>query len=421
MLQQGQYVADAAYFIGEDAPKMTGVTDPALPKGYSFDYINADVIKQRLTVKNGRLVLPNGISYSILVLPKLETMRPELLKKIKDLVAQGAVVLGPKPSRSPSLENYPEADKQVKSMANELWGNINGTTVKVHHYGKGQVISGLDMQEAFDRLGVIPDITTPQSDSILFIHRQLDDGGVYFLSNQKDQPVKFTAVFRITGKSPELWDAIDGSMHSMPAYSDNGKTTSVPVTLAPAGSAFIVFRKSGGKGDTTKLNYPVVKRSIAVNQPWTVNFNNKKIGPAGPVIFNQLTDWPAHENDSIKYYSGTATYHNTFKIDKIAKGDSYVIDLGVARAIAKVTVNGVEAGGAWTPPYQVDITRALKPGVNKLEIKVVNTWVNRLIGDNKLPAAQRNTSVLVSPGKEDRLESSGLLGPVVVKQMTYEE
>ncbi|HEU4555415.1 MAG TPA: glycosyl hydrolase [Chitinophaga sp.] len=421
MLQQGQYVADAAYFIGEDAPKMTGVTDPALPKGYSFDYINADVIKQRLTVKNGKLALPNGISYSILVLPELETMRPELLKKIKDLVAQGAVVLGPKPSRSPSLENYPEADRQVKNMANELWGNVNGTTVKVRHYGKGQVISGLNMQEAFDRLGVVPDMATLQSDSILFIHRQLEDGGVYFLSNQKDQPVKFTAVFRVTGKSPELWDAIDGSMRSMPAYSDNGKTTSVPITLPPAGSAFIVFRKSGGKGDTTKSNYPVVKRSIAVNQPWTVNFNNKKIGPAGPVIFNQLTDWPAHENDSIKYYSGTATYHNTFQINKIAKGDRYVIDLGIARAIAKVTVNGVEAGGAWTQPYQVDITQALKPGVNKLEIKVVNTWVNRLIGDSKLPAAQRKTSVLVSPGKEDGLESSGLLGPVVVKQMTHEE
>ncbi len=150
MLQQGTYVADAAYFIGEDAPKMTGIVDPELPQGYSFDYINGDVIKNRITVKNGKLMLPNGISYSILVLPKLKTIRPELLSKIKELVQQGAVVLGPKPERSPSLQNYPESDKLVKSIADELWGNIDGTSTKVNHYGKGLVISGMSMQEAFD-------------------------------------------------------------------------------------------------------------------------------------------------------------------------------------------------------------------------------------------------------------------------------
>ncbi|RZM12742.1 MAG: glycoside hydrolase family 2, partial [Pedobacter sp.] len=122
MLQQGKYVADVAYFIGEDAPKMTGITDPELPAGYSFDYINAEVIHNRVKVKDGRMVLPDGMSYKLLVLPKLKTIRPELLAKIKELVAQGANILGPAPERSPSLTGFPEADAKVKTMAAEIWG-----------------------------------------------------------------------------------------------------------------------------------------------------------------------------------------------------------------------------------------------------------------------------------------------------------
>ncbi len=419
MLQQGQYVADAAYFIGEDAPKMIGTTDPAMPQGYSFDYINGDVIKQKLTVSNGKLLLPNGISYSILVLPKLKTIRPELLQKIKELVAQGAVILGPKPERSPSLASYPEADKQVLNTANELWGDVNGTTVKVNHYGKGLVLDGMTMQEAFDLIKVIPDLKITKSDSILFIHRQLSDGSMYFVSNQKNVPVKIETAFRISGKSPELWNAIDGSIRDLPAYNDNGAVTSVPLQLAPYESAYVIFRKNAGKGDTTKTNYPEPQKVIELKQPWVVNFDSKMRGPAKPVIFNTLTDWSKSENDSIKYYSGTAYYHTTFNAGKIVKGASYLIDLGMARAIAKVTVNGVEVGGAWTYPYQVDITKAIKPGVNKLDIKVVNTWVNRLVGDAMLPAAQRKTSVLFGPDPRNGLESSGLIGPVSIKEIVY--
>lgn len=419
MLQQGRYVADVAYFIGEDAPKMIGITDPALPKGYSYDYINGDVIKQRLSVNNGKLVLPNGISYSILVLPKLQTIRPELLAKIKQLVQQGAVILGPKPERSPSLANYPAADEQVKSMAAELWGNIDGVATKVNHYGKGMVISGMDMQQALDLVKAIPDVKITGSESILFIHRRLEDGSIYFVSNQNDAPANFSSAFRITGKKPELWNAVTGATRDLPSFKQNANTTSVPMQLAPYESAFIVFRKNGSTGDITKVNYPLPGQTINITQPWMVNFDKAMRGPAHPVVFKTLTDWSANLNDSIKYYSGTAYYHNTFKINKLVKGANYVIDLGIARAIAKVTVNGIEMGGAWTPPYQVDITKALKQGENKLEIKVVNTWMNRLIGDDKLPADQRKVSVTFGPDPKAGLESSGLLGPVKIYVTKY--
>jgi hypothetical protein len=418
MLQQGQYVADVAYFIGEDAPKMIGVTDPPLPKGYAYDYINGDVINQRLTVKDGKLVLPNGIAYSILVLPKLETMRPELLAKIKDLVQQGAVVLGPKPGRSPSLQNYPQADQQVKQMADELWGNIDGVAAKVNHYGKGLVMSGMDLKEALAMIKVFPDMKV-NNDQVLFIHRRLQDGAVYFVSNQNNNPVKIAATFRITGKRPELWNAIDGSVRNLPSFTETDSTTSVPLQLAPFESAFIVFKQDAKRGDTDRSNYPAAQQTIQVNQPWKVTFDHKMRGPAKPVVFNALTDWSHSSNDSIKYYSGTAYYHNTFKIAQIKPHTNYIIDLGVAYAIAKVFVNGVEMGGAWTKPYQVDITKAVKPGNNKLEIKVVNTWMNRLVGDSKLPAAQRKTAVHYGPGPTTGLEPSGLLGPVKIDLVKY--
>jgi len=419
MLQQGQYVADVAYFIGEDAPKMIGVTNPPLPKGYSYDYINGDVIKQRLTVKDGKLVLPNGIAYSILVLPRLETIRPELLAKIKELVAQGAVILGPKPGRSPSLENFPQADQQVKQMADELWGNIDSVTTKVNHYGKGLVMSGMGLQDALAMLKVIPDMKV-NNDQVLFIHRQLQDGSIYFVANQNNKPVDITSAFRISGKRPELWNAIDGSVRALPSFTETDSTTSVPLKLAPFESAFIVFKQDAKQGDTAKTNYPAAEQTIAINQPWKVTFNHQMRGPANPVVFNTLTDWSQNTNDSIKYYSGTAFYHNTFKLDNIKKHTNYVIDLGLAYAIAKVFVNGVEMGGAWTPPYQVDITKALKPGNNEVEIKVVNTWMNRLIGDSRLPAAERKTSVHYGPGPTTGLEPSGLLGPVKIEVVKYE-
>jgi hypothetical protein len=204
----------------------------------------------------------------------------------------------------------------------------------------------------------------------------------------------------------------------LPNYRDNGKETSLPLELAPYESAFVVFRKGEGKGDTTRSNFPAPRMTMAIDRPWTVDFDSKMRGPAAPVTFNTLTDWAGSANDSIKYYSGTAWYHNTFTIGNPAKEASYLIDLGDVRAIAKVTVNGIEMGGVWTPPYQVDITRAMKPGINKLDIKVVNTWVNRLIGDGKLPADQRPTSVQFGPNPDGHLEPSGLLGPVVIKTFT---
>ena len=418
MLQQGKYVADVAYFIGEDAPKMTGVQDPALPKGYSFDYMNAEVIKNRMSVQNGKLMLPDGMQYRILVLPQLTTMRPELLLKIKALVNQGAIVLGPRPTVSPSLQDFGKADKIVQKIADELWGKINGTSIKINHVGKGMMIDGMDLQQALNMINVIPDFTTDNNESVLFLHRTTTDGDIYFLSNQTSSPIKFDAQFRIKNKLPEIWDAVSGKTRLLPDYHLTDSSTLIPIELDALGSSFIVFKKN--IRTASKPNYPLPLETKIIAGPWSVQFDNNMRGPKAPVIFNTLSDWTQNINDSIKYFSGSAFYSTNFIVDDLEKDQTVLLDLGDMKAIAKVLVNGQDVGGAWIAPFKIDISKALKTGNNSLVVKVTNTWVNRLIGDAKLPESERKTWLYNNPYKADsKLLPSGLLGPVKLEIMKY--
>jgi len=417
MLQQGNYVADAAYFIGEDAPKMTGVCDPPLPQGYSFDYINAEVILRDLTVKNGRFVLPSGLSYGILVLPKLETISPEVLKKISSLTKQGGIIYGAPPVKAPGLKNYPSSDKEVKRLAKETWGNIDGINKKSGRYGKGTVINGLDMQEALNLVNIKPDCKIA-ADSVLFLHRKISGGDVYFISNQAEKQIDIKPVFRISGKKPELWDAVTGKSRSLPAFEQKDGFTTVPVRLEALESAFIVFTENTGKNGNGgfEANYPSLVDMKEINDPWSVTFDKSKGGPVNPVTFNNLLDWTQSDNDSIKYYSGKAVYKTNIELSDIPSGKQVYLELGRITAIAKVKINGKDAGGVWTAPWHINITGMLKKGNNEIEISVVNNWMNRLIGDSRLPENERITWTPVNNYKPDsKLQPSGLLGPVKIK------
>lgn len=416
MLQQGTYVADAAYFIGEDVPKMTGVCDPPLPDGYSFDYINREVLMTRVTVEDGKLTLPDGLQYSVLVLPKQETMRPDLLEKIASLVNEGAVVLGPAPRRSPSMQGYPGADIEVQEIADDLWGDVDGETVKHARVGKGMICSGMTMEEVFRLLDIKPDMEKAPADPLLFIHRRIADADMYFVSNQSEETITASPGFRVSGKQPELWNPLEASMRDLPAFSVNEGVTTVPLALAPLESAFIIFRKPAGKGSNggVAVNFPAPRQLVSLNTPWDVTFDSAGRGPEQPVVMETLTDWSLMENEQVKYYSGEAIYRNTFNLQDIPE-DAIYIDLGVASVMAKVRINGKDAGGAWTAPWRVNITGMVQPGENKVEISVVNNWVNRLIGDSRLPESERETWAPVNPYRPDSpLQSSGLLGPVSI-------
>ena len=417
MLQQGLNVADVAYFIGEDAPKMTGITDPALPVGYQFDYMNAEVIEKYMTVKDGLITLPHGTQYRMMVLPKLETMRPEVLAKIKLLINDGAVILGPAPSRSPSLQNQPEADQQLQAMASEIWGDVDGVKVNSRKVGKGMIMNGLSMQEAFSLINCVPDCKLPEDQTIHYGHRTLGDNEIYFITNQTAETKNVTPEFRVKGMQPELWLATTGYIRNLPAYEQKENTTAVPLKLEAYESVFIVFRKKAAKSSAVEMeaNYPEPALIADLKGPWTVQFDPQQREPEQPVVFETLQDWTTSSDDQIKYYSGTAFYNCKFNLDQITEGKSVVIDLGSFTAMAKVSVNGKYAGGLWTAPYQLDITKLVKAGENELQIEVVNTWVNRLIGDSKLPLEQRLTWCPVNPyTPASPLQPSGLFGPVKI-------
>ncbi len=423
MLQQGLNIADVAYFIGEDAPKMTGITDPALPAGYQFDYMNAEVIEKYMTVKDGLITLPHGTQYRMMVLPKLETMRPEVLSKIKQLVNDGAVVLGPAPKHSPSLQNQPEADQQLQKMSSELWGEVDGVKVKSRKFGKGMIINGMNMTEALALINCVPDCKLPEDLSIHYGHRTLGNNSeIYFVTNQTAETKLITPEFRVKGMQPELWEATTGNMRRLPTYNQKENATAVPLKLAPYESVFVVFREKSGHASTSEVeaNYPEPILLVDLKGPWSVKFDQRQRGPKEPVIFDTLQDWTTLTDDRIKYYSGTAFYSCKFNIDKLPKGKQVVINLGSFSVMAKVTINNIYAGGLWTAPYQLDITKLVKAGENDLKVEVVNTWVNRLIGDSKLPIGQRPTWCPVNPYKHDSpLQPSGLIGPVKISSLQY--
>lgn len=406
MLQQGRYVADVAYFIGEDAPVMTGITDPALPKGYQFDYINAEILKSSATAgDNHELRLESGARYKLLVLPALETMRPELLRKIRDLVAAGAIVLGSEPLRSPSLENYPVADREVAALAAELWGENPPIRMK-RKVGKGFIFKGYGIDEIFAELGVAPDCAIKGSNDILYSHNAGADTHIYFISNQSQQPQQFNAALRSAAncRSVELWNPVDGATKAAMLKADG----SVDLQLAPLESVFVVLSSDASSDKPVETAF---SNAIEISSPWEIEF--KSIHGKDRFQKGGLFDWSKSTVDSIRHYSGEAIYRNSFVFKKENLGKPVMLETGKVEVIAKVRINGQYVGGLWCYPYRLDISKYLKAGRNEVEITVANTWVNRLVGDAALPDDKRGTHYNARTyTAKSPLQPSGLISPV---------
>jgi hypothetical protein len=392
---------------------MTGVTDPELPYGYSFDYINAEVLLRDATMKDGRLTLPDGMNYGLLVLPKQTTMRPEVLAKVKQLVSDGLTILGPAPQASPSLAAYPDADAQVRQLAADLWGTTDRQQTT---YGYGRIFAdGVPIEKIFEEKGLVPDFAVDDRYAqIKFIHRRLDKGDIYFVANQAPDAVEFHATFRVSGRAPQLWNPLTGEMRALPQFKDNGTTTTVFMKLRDLESSFVVFCDQKPEGRSYKENYPYEVEVGQLLTGWTATFDPAHRGPEGKLNIDTLFDLTVAEQDDIKYYSGPVTYRNQFEVTKMPDTDIY-IDLGNVMVMAKVKVNGKYMGGAWTAPFRVNITDGLRKGINTVEIEVVNNWQNRIIGDMRLPEKDRKVWMTVNPWTaESPLQPSGLLGPVKI-------
>ena len=412
MLQQGHFAADIVYFYGEDS-NLTAIfahTAPDIPAGHGFDYINADGLIHELSVRNGLIVTKSGMEYKVLALdPYSRNMSLTVLRTIRALVESGATVAGPKPTGDPSL-----ADDQAEfdRLATDLFGDGSG----VHRVGKGTVYAGQKLGDVFDALKLNPDFSYSPSNgdsNVQFAHRRLTDADIYFVDNRSDHEAVIDATFRIMGKTPELWRAETAEMSPSSFKVADGRTT-IPLRLEPWGTVFVVFRRTAS---TTSLAIPKVRETqlATIRGPWNVAFQSGRGAPAS-ITMDELSDWSRSENSGVRYFSGIATYTKTIQASPewFKKGSRLWIDLGDVKNLAIVIVNGREVGEPWHAPYRVDVTSALKPGENKITIQVINSWVNRLIGDQQ-PDEAKYTFADVKPYTANSpLLPSGLLGPVAV-------
>jgi hypothetical protein len=424
MLQQGHFSADVAYFYGEEGP-LTAVfgwkaMDDA-PDGYAFDFVNSDVVLNELSFKDGRLVTPGGTSYRILYLGgRSQRMTLPVLRRLRDLVAQGAVVVGNRPTDSPSLA---DDEAEFQRIADQLWGDWGRDSPPagiVHKVGKGRVyIAGQSANEALTSLSIPRDFeyTRPEPDAnLMFVHRKLADGEVYFVDNRSDRAENLDATFRVEGKAPELWDAASGETQ-LASYSIASGRTTVPLHFEPYGTTFVVFREPA---KTASRTLPEEKETVvagaddSLNRGWSVSFEPNRGAPE-TAQFDRLISWSESADAGVKYFSGSATYTKTIEVpaSALSSGTHLWLDLGDVENIADVAVNGKYQGIVWKAPFRIEVTQALVPGSNQIVVQVTNLWVNRMIGDQQPWALKKYAFADFTPYKADSpLLPSGLLGPV---------
>jgi len=416
LLRQGRFVADVLYYNGDAAPNLVEPkhVDPSLGAGFDYDVCNEEVLLTRLAVRDGRIVLPDGMSYRLLVLPDTTRMPATIMAKIKTLVETGATVVGPKPDRDSGLRNYPQSDRDVGALASEVWGDCNGREVTMHRFGQGRVFWGRTLREILRGDGVGPDFSTQAGERafIDFIHRSTDDAEIYFVANRENRTITLDCVFRTGDRQPEIWNPVSGTIQTAKDFHHRDGQTVVPMEFAAHQSCFVVFPKKGGPS-AGAVNFPRLVTAQEITGSWTVKFDPKWGGPA-TVEFARLEDWTKRSEDSIRYYSGTATYVKHFDLKQGTSGRLF-LDLGVVKNIAEVRLNGKQLGIVWTAPWRIEITDAVRAAGNVLEIEVVNLWPNRLLGDSVLSPAQRLTWTNIPIDPKATLLPSGLLGPVIIQ------
>ena len=283
LLQQGRPVADVCFYQGDGAPAFHPLAvdwDSELRRaGYDYDLVDVRVLTNAMTARGGRIHLPHGVSYRLLVLPDAESIDLVALRKIRELVRDGATVLGPRPVRANGLAGYPAADEEVRAIGRELWGEIDGEGVTEHRFGAGRVVQGRTALEVLDDLP--PDFTWAGGDSrtrLSYVHRATDDADIYFIVNDRERWEDVDGLFRVSGRRPELWDPSTGESVPTRQFREAGARTYVRLRLPPGGSMFVVFRSlPGGPGPIQYTVAPLARARSAA--PDTAHSDT----PNGPV------------------------------------------------------------------------------------------------------------------------------------------
>jgi len=445
LLQQGNFVGDVLFYYGDSVPNFVPAkkVKPGLGFGYDYDVTNTEILLNSLHVKDGKLLLPHGQSYRVLVLPGETNMQPEILEKLEALVSDGATVVGPKPTRSHGLLDWQNRDRQVRVLADRLWGECDGKHTTRNDHGKGRIYWGEELRSVLFEQGTRPDfdfVGNVENLALDFIHRALEGIDIYFIRNTTPEPVFGTAIFRQHGKKAECWDPATGSMFKSMTSAGPEQTTRMALTLDPYGSIFVVFSGSAaeekrdrvvrdgetvfplevplkrgcnplriergklvflepgdyqisGTGGTVEKEMSVLQPlGLSLEGPWRLFFPEKARGP-GWVEFDSLVFWNEREEDGIRFFSGVATYEKEFELDEewTGPGRDLFLEIEQVVEVAHVYLNGTDLGISWKPPFRLEITDAVTPGKNLLKIEVANTWANGLAGDARFPPDQRRT------------------------------
>jgi hypothetical protein len=495
MLRQGQFVADVCFYHGDEAPSLVPARridpkvrpphDPLecqhcgrplpnrvdrLGPGHDYDYVNRDVLVRDMRTQDGRLILSSGMEYRLLVLPEREDIALPVLRKLERLVREGATLVGPRPTRSNSLEGHPACDTEVRDLARLIWGEVDGVE---HRHGRGRVLPPEALGAALEQMELRPDfaVETPGEEGLDFIHRRTATEDIYLVVNGSDRPVWAECSFRVPADArPSLWNPEDGSIAACPTYRVADGAIRVPLQLPPIGSVFVVFRRGAAAADgaidqvvdlgragraapglvdrdvevlavrpdglrvraraagaftfrtaggrSAVLDLPALPEDLAVPGPWQLRF---PAGQGAPELIELggLVSWTEFEPEGARHFAGTAVYRATLTVPEayLRTDLALHLDLGAVAELAEVSIDGVPIDLLWKPPFRADVTRLLRPGLNHLEVRVTNLWHNRIVGDRRTPdAAPRAPTNLAHRFRADmELLPAGLLGPVVLR------
>jgi hypothetical protein len=439
MLRQGWSVADLCYYYGDQAPNFfppqCNVPEKPMLEGLDarndFDVCSSEVILERMRVEKGRIVLPDGVGYAALVLPEQATIPSDVLKRIRELVADGATVIGhQRPTHAPCLKYHQKETGQVERLVKELWGEgglsdeQTAQSALIRSLGRGRFVIASDRSKALREIGVDPDFEVAgrrEGDlgPLDFVHRKTRDDEFYFIRNKTREPQALTCRFRIAAKAngqvPEFWWPDSGRRSACQSWKTlaNGNTE-LRVELGALGSVFVVFRKTSASDrqlldllarDTFQASETIAP--ITLDGPWQVEFP-EGWGAPGSAAFAKLQSWTESDDDGIRFFSGIATYRKSFELPASrAKQERLFLQLGELAEIAEVTLNGKQLGLVWLPPFRIEISGAAQAGTNKLEIRVANLWANRLNGDSLLPESRRFTRSNLDRIQTDPTSDSG--------------
>ncbi|MCC5928853.1 MAG: hypothetical protein JJU28_06375 [Cyclobacteriaceae bacterium] len=468
MLQQGNFVVDVAWYYGDKAPNFASpaVKIPGLSEGYDYDAINTEILLEKMQVRDGKLCLPHGQCYELLILKNEEAMNEAVLEKVHRLIQEGAWVLGTKPEKVYGFKDYQTRTQKLKTVAFQIWGDAGAGDQISKKIGKGMIFQNVLPDEILHKKNVVADFSFSAQlpCSLQYIHRQTRDADIYFVRNAMDTSVAFTAAFRASGRSPELWNPANGEKMDYPVFRKNGMLTEIPLHLAANESCIMVFRterqpqivnikmddndvfnrpevlshpfllkgntenifgKKGRfeilKGDGTRRFVSLAKDNWLIRGEWEIRFPH---GYGAPPFHQlpKLMSWTEADDVGIQHFSGVGVYHKTLDVASIMPGSKVILDLGEVREVARVYLNGTDLGITWHAPYQYDVSHVLKEGQNYLVVEVANVLNNLMVGDASTPDAYKRThsnitrgpNAWMTPWQDVSLKASGILGPAVL-------